>query len=287
MPLTDEPALQCLLDAGQTRGWQDPDGFYGRFARASLEMARRLGSPPTDADLTKLAARVKRRFLAVNLLTPAEFVQIVVPQYRFCLETRAEHIEGRADSPLHLSVDQIDSFREAGRITAAAVASLVPLAHSEDDIQRSIEQILGEPTREQDWGGERSDIFTRHVILEGQRVPAAFLLKGPAVKGTLYPAKLGKRGDQAHRLFQEPAVLFVIQYVGRIDSTIDQLAHALASQVVQPRRTIAYCIIDGTDTARLLVAYGCVCERCGALLSAGRPHRCVNARRLGNRMRRS
>lgn len=274
MPLSDEPGLRYLLDAGQARGWHDPDGFYVRFATASLELANRLGSPPTNADLTKLAARLKGRFLAVNLLNAAEFVQIILPEYRLRLKGRAGRIEAHTDCPVRLSADEVDSFREVRRVSAAAVAHLVPLPHSEDQIQRSIERILGEPSREQDWGGERSDIFTRHVILQGQRVPAAFLLKGPGLKGTLYPAKLGKRGDQLHRLFQEPAVLFVIQYVGRIDSTVDQLAGALASQIVRPGRAVAYCLIDGTDTARLLVAYGSACSQCGALLSADATHVC-------------
>lgn len=274
MPLSDEPALRYLLDAGQARGWHDPDGFYVRFSRASLQLAKRQGSPPTEADLTKLAARLKGRFLAVNLLNAPEFVQIILPEYRLRLEGTTGHIEAHPDSPVRLSVDEVDSFRQVARVSAGAIAHLVPLAHSEDDIQRSIEQILGEPTRERDWGGERSDIFTRHVILRDQRVPAAFLLKGPGVKGTLYPAKLGKRGDQLHRLFQEPAVLFIIQHVGRIDSTVDQLANALASQLVRPGRAVAYCLIDGTDTARLLVAYGSACSQCGALLSTGRAHRC-------------
>lgn len=118
-----------------------------------------------------------------------------------------------------------------------------------------MEKVAGRKTG----GGERSDIYTRLVSVAGERKRAAFILKGPGTRGTLFPAKLGKRGDQIQRAFTEPADIVILQYVGRIDSSVDQQLEVFAEAA-----GIRYCVLDGTDTARLLVAYGCICVKCGA-----------------------
>src|SRR5262249_53190548 len=64
----------------------------------------------------------------------------------------------------------------------------------------------------------------------------------------------GKNGDRVVRLFQSPADLFVIQFVGNISEAVIQHAHGeIARLRTQGKEAL---IIDGQDTARLLTAYG-------------------------------
>lgn len=82
------------------------------------------------------------------------------------------------------------------------------------------------------------------------------LLKGPAVGSVLYPAGLGKRGDQSLRLFGEPAELLIIQFNGKISPAVHALLREQAqARIARGQRTIV-CVIDGPDTARILRAYG-------------------------------
>lgn len=62
----------------------------------------------------------------------------------------------------------------------------------------------------------------------------------------------GARGDQVQRLFQSPAELFIVQFNGKIGGRLIQ--HI--KQEAQVTGAAMFCIIDGTDTARLLKAYG-------------------------------
>ncbi len=84
-------------------------------------------------------------------------------------------------------------------------------------------------------------------------VSAAFLLKGPSVRGEMHPNNLGKRGDQLMRAFDEPVDLVVVQHCNKIANTVVRQAEALAYDPRHPRR---YCILDGADTAVILRAHG-------------------------------
>ena len=74
-------------------------------------------------------------------------------------------------------------------------------------------------------------------------------------KGKLTIKDCGNNGDQIVRLVEAPVDLYVIQHVDEIDQRV---VYDLKSKVEgkQERRTCQMCIIDGTDTARILVAYG-------------------------------
>lgn len=68
-------------------------------------------------------------------------------------------------------------------------------------------------------------------------------------------ADCGKNGDQIVRLFQMPASLYVIQYVGPIpDNIIKDVAVKLRKRRAEGEQA-AFCVIDGSDTARLLHAF--------------------------------
>ena len=112
---------------------------------------------------------------------------------------------------------------------------------------------VASPSSPKDWGGEKSDLQTSRVHIDGQTTSAAFIFKGPALRGEMHPANMGKRGDQLVRAFHEPVDLVVIQLCNKIASSVVRLAEALAVDPGRPRR---YCILDGEDTVRILQASG-------------------------------
>lgn len=157
-----------------------------------------------------------------------------------------------AEHEIH--VDDIDTFakvRAIPRPGPARVRRLVKI--SEAQVKAAICEILLEAGMPKDWGGERSDIFSSHLVLGGRRVSAAFLLKGPARATPMSHLHLGKAGDQLVRLFHEPASVFILQHCNQVRPTVRESMQALA---VRPGRGARYCVIDGQDTYRLLAAYG-------------------------------
>ena len=123
------------------------------------------------------------------------------------------------ERPFLLPVEDIDTFVAASTIAPATVSAIAsPLDLPEETIKRLILRILADSHVAQDWGGERDDIHTALVELDGRRVRASFLLKGRGLKTSLRPKNLGKNGDQLTRLVTQPAELFVVQHVGVVDS---------------------------------------------------------------------
>ncbi|WP_342086175.1 hypothetical protein [Dyadobacter sp. OTU695] len=157
-------------------------------------------------------------------------------------------------SDLELDIEDIEEFKKV-RLIERADNSLdlernrkIP----EQAIKRHIAEILGERHIEKDWGGESSDLFTCNLSLAGKRRKAAFVLKGPSHFKTMRMRDLGKNGDQLVRLFDEPADIFIVQHCHNVSQDVRKTVHAFASRVDRLSR---YCIIDGIDTQRLLLAY--------------------------------
>jgi hypothetical protein len=123
-------------------------------------------------------------------------------------------------------------------------------------VQMALEAILDVSFHKKDWGGEVNDFYTANLVLNGARRSTAFLLKGNGLKRAEMTIRdCGKNGDQIVRLFQSPAEIFVIQYVGPIAEAV---VHDVHSKTVARRSEGAnanYLVIDGQDTARLLYAY--------------------------------
>ncbi len=153
-------------------------------------------------------------------------------------------------------VEQIDSFVKAREINPREVKSLVPVNLLEDDVQKFLEEIVGENFHQDDWGGETNDLFSSQILLGGQRKRAAFMLKGRGTKGKLTLDKCGKRGDQVVRLFDAPADLYVVQHVDEIDERVVGLLRDKVRLKRQEGFDCSGCVMDGTDTARVLLAYG-------------------------------
>ncbi len=122
---------------------------------------------------------------------------------------------------------------------------------SEKVFKKCLQKILGD-TASNDWGGEQSDYFTAHLHLNGRRVTAAFLLKGPASFAPMGLKHLGKNNDQIVRLADEPAQVLIVQHSHDILPAVRKTLRAFAVQPSNPRR---YCLMDGRDSLRLLQAY--------------------------------
>lgn len=150
-------------------------------------------------------------------------------------------------------VDDIESFKKV-RKTKNGDSNLVR-EMQERKINDGITSILGQVGKN-DWGGERNDIFSTRVRLKGKRIASSFALKGRGTKGTLTPKKMGKNGDQISRLFQGTSELHAIVYNGVVDESIFDMLHAQAvSKSIEKGKRIYYCVIDGSDLARLVSAY--------------------------------
>jgi hypothetical protein len=162
---------------------------------------------------------------------------------------------------LEVNVDTIESFERVTDIsTPRSKAELECLRLiPECAIKQAFAEIIGEPTVPKDWGGERSDLFSDRVVLEGKRIATAFAFKGPAKFEPMTMAHLGRNGDQIDRLFTEPADLFVLQHCHAVTPPVRGAMRAYAQQMGKPR---LFCIIDGFDTIRILRAY----VKCGVPL---------------------
>jgi hypothetical protein len=149
---------------------------------------------------------------------------------------------------------EVDQFARAQRQqppTPTEVAAMLTVP--EQTIKKGFATILGEPFVPKDWGGERSDLYTSRLLVRGQQISSAWLLKGPSVPRPMTIAALGRRGDQIDRLFSEPADLLVLQHCHEIKPAVVNMMETYAFDVRRPRR---FMILDGADTARILNGYG-------------------------------
>lgn len=153
------------------------------------------------------------------------------------------------------NLEEIDSFTRISEIDPSLAVRQVASGYlkvPEKEVKGAIHRALGDPYVRADHGGERSDIFTADVKLGGRRVLAAFALKGPSAGRKITMAKYGKNGDQIVRLFEEPAELFIIQANGEFESLLVKHVQQTAESQHRP---LGYCLVNGRDTARFLLAY--------------------------------
>ncbi len=148
----------------------------------------------------------------------------------------------------------VEQFREFSRATSEPLpGSFEEMRHiPESAVKWAFGEILRESTP-RDWGGETSDLVTSHLHIDGHRVSAAFLLKGPARFSPMTLSHLGKNSDQIVRLSHEPADILVVQHCHDILPQVVETLKVFATQPSRPRR---YCLIDGRETLRILKTYG-------------------------------
>lgn len=173
-----------------------------------------------------------------------------------------KHLNRYSDLPIRnrLYVEDIDSFIKVRDVNPSVISNFLKngrIELAEDQIQIALESILNVPFHKKDWGGETNDLYTANTIINDVRRPTAFLLKGNGLKSVeMTIANCGKNGDQIVRLFQCPAELFVIQYVGPISEAVIHDCEEKTSLRRSEGKNANYLIMDGQDTARLLYTYG-------------------------------
>lgn len=141
-------------------------------------------------------------------------------------------------------IDQFAPDGEWKRPSAGELAIIRKMP--EEEVKNGFALIVGEASTLKDWGGERSDLFTDKLTIQGAPVTAAFAFKGPGQQGRLTVARMGKNGDQGLRLAQEPCDLLIVQHYREIDSAVRNLMSAVARNSGK-----RFCIIDGAETARI------------------------------------
>lgn len=124
---------------------------------------------------------------------------------------------------------------------------------SEEQVKNWFADIIKEPDRPKDWGGEQFDLWTSRMTIEGEHHTAAIMFKGPAAFAPMKISHLGKNGDQIDRIAQTAADLLVVQHCHSVTAPVHNMLHAYASQPGNLRR---YMVIDGFDTIRILRHYG-------------------------------
>lgn len=121
---------------------------------------------------------------------------------------------------------------------------------SEQKVKELLCKLLSEVEVPKDWGGEESDIFSSNLSIEGKRLTAAFLLKGPSKFHEMTLADCGKNGDQIYRLFNTSADVYILQHCHKVSPAVRKTMEAFA--LTQYSHNCKYIIIDGYDTARIL-----------------------------------
>jgi hypothetical protein len=256
---------------------------------SDIYKAKQKGKPPPPAlayaklDAFKDGARVECRFHAEHLTSTSSWTELSGQATKFVLalitEIKGDVIEavpyviadlapslGRSASligrawfnKLQVYPEQIDTFDKMRDIEKPHRKADLKLLEAvpEADVKQALAEIIGEPIVPKDWGGERSDLFTTRLSVSGQRISAAFALKGPAKFKPMTMAELGKNGDQIDRLFTEPAELLILQHCHEITPPVRSAMRAYAQRMGDLR---LFSVIDGYDTLQILRAYG----KCG------------------------
>jgi hypothetical protein len=159
----------------------------------------------------------------------------------------------RAIDVRQVSIDEIASFKA---VRGVKILDYRAIPVKEKVFKEGVQAVVGEGGTFKDWGGEKNDMWTTRVILDGRRRATAMAFKGKGTKGKLTPKKMGSNGDQIQRLFDGAAELFILEYWGEVDQSVfEQMrSFAVAKSVIDGRR-ITYCVVDGQDSQRLIKAY--------------------------------
>jgi hypothetical protein len=243
------------------RGARDIDSFASRLIAEIASFVEAEGRLPGNIEIQTIVGRLRTLLFTANRqITKKDLASWIAKtlanEGKIAIQLLKPSEAVSACKAVRINIDEIHSFREVRKVSPHDVDKLVPLAIPESSIKQSFAQILGEPFVPKDWGGETADLFTSYVVYQNKRLMTGFLLKGPAVKGTLTIRKLGKNGDQVVRLTSNSLDLYVVQFVGPIAQTVVNHLDAHVYQAAQTaKRDRYYCIMDGTDTARLLKAY--------------------------------
>jgi hypothetical protein len=199
--------------------------------------------------------QLKKRILnlAANPKALAKLPTKVSPKSTTITSTVKLRVWGNPFDAREVTVDDIASFAKVRKVKAVPKDRL---GLAEKVFKAGLQQVIGEPGKFVDWGGEKNDLLTTRVTFRGNRIATACAFKGPGQKGVLQPAKMGKNGNQIQKLFESSADLFIIQYWGQIGEPVKDMVSAFAQlRSGHLGKRVYYCIIDGKDSDRLVLAY--------------------------------
>jgi hypothetical protein len=198
LPLKKEPVLWTKLDsfrAGLTLTVQaHPENYTS--TSASVEMSG------------------KKRLFLVGRLTESETDDLRAQAYivghlhdePWKGVSSVDHF-GRLPWQMEVFPLQVDNFSACGSEKVPTAAELREiLTIPEAEVKAAFAAIIGEPFVFKDWGGEKSDLVSTQVRLEGQPVSAAFGFKGPAKAKPLTVAGLGKMVIRFRVFSQNPVI---------------------------------------------------------------------------------
>jgi len=240
----------------------------GRFMHCDL---KELGLPCkmevsfSDENMTCITARTqlsgRQRHLLFGQITKISDDKIVAVPVMIATPAPdmldASYLGQRWGTRLEVFIDAIDSFSLVREIPPPQDSDLCVLKTiPESQIKKAIAEILNEQSVPKDWAGERSDLFTTQVVVDGQRISTAIAFKGPSKFKPMTLAELGKNGDQIDRLFTEPVDLVMLQHCHSITTPVRGMMRAYATRIYNLK---LFCILDGKETLRLLKAY----KKCG------------------------
>jgi hypothetical protein len=221
----------------------------GRLHGQQLLLAERSGRiVKYSKDSVYNAVREKIR---AHLKNPAGFKRLPTKYNQQAGKTTVTiQIDGKRAHATQIGCEEIEEFRKVKGVRNAPKIRI-----AEKKFKYGVAKILDDTGKFTDWGGETNDLLSRANVA-GKSRSIAFAFKGPATTGVLTPKKMGKNGNQIQRLFTSPAVVFVVQYHSQIgDSVLEQMAtHAKMRSYYEGTR-VWYCVINGDDTNRLMVAY--------------------------------
>lgn len=257
--------LSIVMDFIHAEDLKLNDDFPLKITHVYVSLIQKHSELPNRQSFTIETRKIKTTFFKLNTtITKKKFLENLLAELNREIKPILDEIQKKRSTtqiPVsksllqRLYVDDIDSFKKVKEVNSKVVKDFVPLKISEEDIKRSLADIIGERFVRKDWAGEKSDLYSSYVIYKGNRISTAFLLKGPSVK-RLTIDKCGKRGNQLLRLIREPAQLFVVQHVGEIDTDVIELLERLVSDLSRKKNTkLYYCVMNGVDTARILLAY--------------------------------
>jgi len=211
------------------------------------------------------------RLFLLGVVTEASDSRIVAHPYVIASLVLNHFVSESIDHPLYarlmhygqVHASEVDQFSAMTQTSQPPRDSFKVLRDvSEAQIKQWFAELVYEDAVPNDWGGEKSDLFTARTRLRGKPITTAFLFKGPGHFQPLTVQGLGKRGNQIVRLFSEPADLLVLQHCHHVTPDIRATMRAFANQIEQPR---FYCVIDGADTVHLLRAYGKLTSQFGTM----------------------
>lgn len=148
---------------------------------------------------------------------------------------------------------QVDAFEGVDFQRRATQGAARAVAHMyEARLKELLASAIGEPFVPKDHGGERSDLFTSRMSIEGESTSAAFVLKAKAAPRTVHLRHLGKNGDQLVRATSEPVRLIVLGHTGNFDSLVRRrLEETAFYRTFKERHPTRWLTLDGETLARI------------------------------------